>query len=235
MADSKDNPARSAPPTGPATRPKPSGEPAKPPNATGKPPNGPVRLNWPGVPTELRPELIPAGLLDQARKVAKARQWPLYLWGQPGTGKTCAAAWLASRFGAQMDRPPNILFRSFLRICQLAGDCRRRGQAEEDWSGTWITWTRGSLWQRIRAADLLVLDDIGPVEDAGLRREVMHEVLDLRLGRPTLLTGNVLPEDLSALFDDRVASRLTAGHMLEVAGVDRRALGFEQRMTVVGG
>ena len=52
--------------------------------------------------------------------------------------------------------------------------------------------------------------------------EVMQEFLNRRQGKPTVITGNMSIEQIAKVYDDRVASRIAAGTLIEIDGDDKR-------------
>jgi len=84
------------------------------------------------------------------------------------------------------------------------------------------------LLDRARAADPLVLDDIGAADkNSDYGRRSLLTLLDERAdkGRRTIVTSNLSMRELAAHYDDRVVSRILGGcggEVLELSGVDRR-------------
>lgn len=193
--------------------------------------NSPPQVSRPspqGVPPSLRDDLVPEGVINAARDSVARSLWPLLLTGPTGTGKTCAAAVLYQRW-----RGSNPMWRSFPTLCSLLSQCRRNGEASELVLGQTVVYTESQLWHRIAGADLLVLDEIGVRDDGGMRLEAMWRLLELRIGRPMIATTNVAPAGLTTVFDDRIASRLLAGRVVELVGADLRMSGLRSRVSRV--
>jgi DNA replication protein DnaC len=79
-----------------------------------------------------------------------------------------------------------------------------------------------AILRTVEEAALVVLDDIATREPTWAQREALLAILDARAGRPMVLTGNLSIEQLAEVVDDRAASRICAGTIIEVTGKDRR-------------
>ncbi len=80
-----------------------------------------------------------------------------------------------------------------------------------------------SLWRvRIDQPSLLVLDDLGTRKPTESQYEIIFELIDRRQGKPLVVSTNHSPEALGKVFDDRIASRLSAGTVIDFPLVDRR-------------
>ena len=56
--------------------------------------------------------------------------------------------------------------------------------------------------------DLLVIDDLGTSYDSELTKTKLSEIANRRLGKATIFTSNLYPEQISEQIDQRVASRM---------------------------
>ena len=79
--------------------------------------------------------------------------------------------------------------------------------------------------REIDRIDLLCVDDCGIRTDSDPQQATFLEVLNMRRNKPTIVTGNHEPGKLHTVFDSRIASRLMAGTMFKMGGVDRRLQG----------
>lgn len=136
--------------------------------------------------------------------------WPLFLYGPPGTGKTCAVLALTDWVdGAVYETASNLGYR---HQAQITG----RGPA--------VPWDRWKGDDRAAGAcRLFVLDELGTrklVTDT--HYEVVHKLLDMREGHPTIVVSNLTADELSAVYDARIADRLLMGTQFELAGETRR-------------
>lgn len=119
----------------------------------------------------------------------------LIFHGWPGTGKSLLAATIVQAVVAAGGR---ALFRSVpdaVAIVKAAYD-----------GGT----TEAAAYQRLRAPDLLVLDDVGAVKLSEHDVGVLFRVLNARYEdqRPTILTTNLTTTELAAFLGDRITDRL---------------------------
>ena len=131
--------------------------------------------------------------------------WPLYLYGKPGTGKTCAAL-------AFLDfvADPTV----YLTMAELM---ERINAAE------FKADRLEQVFRPILEARCVVLDEIGArerVPDA--HYEALKKILDGRQRRPLIVIGNLDLPGIAKVYDDRITSRLSCGCVREVGGPDRR-------------
>ena len=142
---------------------------------------------------------------EQVRQMLRAVQreaaWPLYIYGNPGSGKTCIAALIYEAFTR---RPMWSRADDFLLECVDRGDGRKALQAKVD--GT----------------PCLFLDDLGVRPPTPPMLQAIFDVLELRKGRPVVIVSNHDLRKLSEIYDERIVSRLSAGTVLEIRGQDRR-------------
>ena len=132
-----------------------------------------------------------------------------------GGGKTCAALCVLDYAGGDYWTAPEI---AEIIIMAQQGRLVRRGSNGCDY-------THGPewLWDRVAATKLAVLDEIGirnTVSDH--QYDCLKRFCDLRASQPTIYISNLGPAELSALYDDRIVSRICAGTMIEVSETDRR-------------
>ena len=142
---------------------------------------------------------------EQVRQMLRAVQreaaWPLYIYGNPGSGKTCIAALIYEAFTR---RPMWSRADDFLLEYVDRGDGRKALQAKVD--GT----------------PCLFLDDLGVRPPTPPMLQAIFDVLEMRKGRPIVIVSNHDLRKLSELYDERIVSRLSAGTVLEIRGQDRR-------------
>jgi len=156
--------------------------------------------------------------------VNRLRRWvqggcssSLYLYGQPGTGKTLltmAASMDAIRQGL------SVIFLTEEHLINMA----QLGRAQND----------GRLErERAKQVRVLVIDDLGQfrINDAVVNE--LFAILNARCPawgpmRPVLVTGNLDPGQLSARYSEAIASRLMGlcgGEYFQLVGRDRRRKG----------
>ncbi len=167
------------------------------------------------IPTVPRnPAKINPALKDSLREIIGGNlPWPLYLWGPAGTGKTCAALCLYDYGGGHYYPMPVLL------------DLLVRTMKERVYYGEGKLFT-DELWELIENTRLVTVDDIGTrTSISDHHYDALKILLDRRDYKPLVLTGNLDPAALATLYDERIASRITAGTVINLAGVDRRIAG----------
>lgn len=72
-------------------------------------------------------------------------------------------------------------------------------------------------------ASLLVLDDLGVRKPSEGMFHLLFDVLEIRSGRPTVITTNKSLDELCSVYvDGRMYSRFAYGRVLQMTGTDRR-------------
>lgn len=153
----------------------------------------------------------PAARREELRAWAAAQAPPfLTLYGANGTGKTWAALALCVEAAHQEMR---VLFRTAIEFLdELRASFDRKDVGVLD------------VERPYKAADLLVIDDLGAQASTGWAEERLFSVIDGRgrAHRPTVLTLNTAARDLG---DPRLTSRVfgdAAAKVLMFGGADRR-------------
>jgi DNA replication protein DnaC len=165
--------------------------------------------------------------LGKVEALAAVLRWStdgggLLLHGAPGRGKThlaIAAVLAACEVGSRAEFWP---FQDLLREMQLRFD------AEDD--------SAQALEARVRAVEVLVLDDVGAEHSrSAWATEVLESLIDHRLARslPTLMTTNLTPTELPRRVGARSADRLQMYRWVECGGESMRAV-LGRRMAEVG-
>lgn len=141
--------------------------------------------------------------------------WPLFLFGKPGTGKTCAALCLL-----------DITQGEYFTVGDLCEKLNQSSMGRLEWSNAGHG---GTLWPEqfrkvyLEKTPLLVLDELGlrdTVSDA--HYEAVYRCVELRTRRPFVVISNHGLERMEKIYDARTVSRLGAGTIVEVTGKDRR-------------
>lgn len=137
--------------------------------------------------------------MDQAYRT---KSWPWYVWGPTGVGKSCAVAALYERW-------PDAIF---LYAPQFI----------PDFVHARVEHRAGGMLNSLRDASLVFLDDVATREMTVPQTEALLLTLEKREGKPLIMTGNLSPQKLGECLDDRIASRICAGVVIEINGPDRR-------------
>ena len=90
--------------------------------------------------------------------------------------------------------------------------------------------SKSGYWKRMQSTGLLVIDEIGTREATGHRFDTLLTILESRKGKPLILTGNLMPDKIATVYDERVLSRIFAGTLVEFTGKDRRFNGAADRI-----
>lgn len=144
------------------------------------------------------------------------KPWPLFLHGEPGSGKTCALMCLVDHCGGGV-------YVTLGDLCRALIDAQHGRTAFYD-LGAGITRTEGELWRDWGNGNVCVLDEIGTREKVSEHHySTLQMALDRRNdpNRPLVVVSNVDLKGSATLYDDRIASRLASGMVIETTG-DRR-------------
>lgn len=137
-------------------------------------------------------------------------EWPWYIHGAAGRGKTFAAAWIYLRWPAGGLCAPTWFDAGTI--------IRALTAARADGGG-------GRITNTVQDAGLIVVDDLGTRDPTGPQLDALKALIDARGSRPMIVTGNLSPEEMAVKLDERIASRLCAGIVIEVKGEDKRMTG----------
>ena len=129
-------------------------------------------------------------------------EWPLYIHGRPGTGKTCLAALFYSAFRRQP------MWRRADELLIEIGTSRTDGY--------------GVLKEKLKHSPCVFLDDLGVRPPTEAMTQAMFDLMELRARKALVIISNHSPDALAKIYDERIVSRITAGTTLEIAGADRR-------------
>lgn len=176
---------------------------------------------------ERRPDGIPNHVRQTIREAsATGIKWPLYLVGNPGTGKTCAGLCIA-------DYCPGAWWVEWPEFWRFVNDVNfRRAETEIRGvlnEGGWrepsatIKWNPARWWRYAERLSCFVLDDLGTGDKAtALQYEALKTLLDRRQKKPLIVTSNVEPLALKDTFDARIVDRLDSGTVVKLSGKSRR-------------
>lgn len=111
----------------------------------------------------------------------------LLFWGTVGTGKSYAAACIANEL---LNRKIPVVMTSFVKVLQVIQD---------------NTETETEFVNRLCAARLLIIDDLGTERNTDYALEKVYNVIDsrYRTGKPLILTTNLNLQDMQMTQDIR--------------------------------
>lgn len=140
------------------------------------------------------------------------KEWPLFLYGDVGTGKTCAGLCLVDNCGG--------MYFTAGDLCQELIDA---GKGILNFKESGHKLYARDIWLAIRAVPVVVLDEVGGRDKVSdFHYDTVKGVLDAREYKPLVVISNLGLEQIAELYDMRITSRLGAGTVVEVAGDDRR-------------
>lgn len=178
---------------------------------------------------DLDESCVSTALMNALRDAFKEKNFPVYVYGAVGVGKSYAAALVYARFTAS-----RVVF---TRFCDLMADCSNadiRGEVEmKPSAGDTCVLTSRAWWKWIEDIDLLVIDEVGTGSPNVYRQELFWKVLECRKRKPTLMTGNLNIDEIQSHFTARISSRFSAGTLIEFVGKDRRADGAGDRSVII--
>ena len=116
--------------------------------------------------------------VDTFQKMMEKSQGLLF-WGNTGTGKSFAAACIAN---ALLEKHISVIMTSMVKVLELAGM-----REDED-----------NVLDRIRTADLVIIDDLGAERGTDYSLEKVYGVIDdrYRSNKPMIITTNLLLKDM---------------------------------------
>ncbi len=183
----------------------------------------PSRPSPKGVPV-INADLIPKWIINKMIEVQSMQAWPVFITGPVGVGKTCVAAHFYCEW------PESAKWNRFSQFCDRTAELLRDGEStfwEED---RCYEYSRESWWDGIGRMGLYVVDDVGVGEPNHDRTEALWSLLESRTRKPLILTSNLDDAGIFKQFDGRIQSRIRAGTMIRLAGIDQRAAGYKQRV-----
>ena len=167
---------------------------------------------------------VDPGLQKTLIKVIAEDNFPLYLFGDQGRGKTCASACLYASFPVSHHKIPRWFRTS--RIIRDIQSCRTNPKRTVLWyvgaDRTPVYLGEKQIVEKVRDSPIVFFDDVGIRDASESVCEIFLELLDARAGRKTVFTGNNPPDELSKIYDGRIASRILSGSCICLKGKDRR-------------
>ena len=141
--------------------------------------------------------------------------WPIYLHGTTGCGKTCTGLVISDYYGGE-----------YTTLADWLSKAIRIEKSQEQWStGFPVSYTE--LWMPWRMAIVTVLDEIGHREDvSGHHYDMLTKLMQYREGRTAIYISNLDLNEIASAYDDRIASRIGSGTVIELSSDgDRRMTG----------
>ena len=141
----------------------------------------------------------------------------LFLWGNPGTGKTFLSTIILTELIAR-----KAVKGKFVKISRtFFGRIRNTFSDKSEDFGMGY-----KIEQELAECELLVIDDFGVQRDSAWEQETLYNLIDARYEaeRLTIITSNSNPEKgLKELSEGRILSRLKEmTNIIELSGTDRR-------------
>ena len=137
----------------------------------------------------------------------------LFLTGAPGVGKTFLSACIAR---VVAERGYSVVYDTFSSIfTKLEDEKFRRDREDTDLAGV----------RRLRECDLLIADDLGTEMTTAFTTSALYELINTRLvmGKKTIISSNLAPEELYRRYSEQIASRLSGEYfVLRLVGSDIR-------------
>ena len=161
---------------------------------------------------------VPKRLLDSQ----DTRNITGFITGPAGVGKSWIAAAMVRKALLAHQKVRFIPITKLLRtIRDSFSDKGNINWQDEDNLGS----TDSEIIEKLLRFDLLVLDDLGAEKTTDFAKQAIYEIIDGRYQamKDTIITSNLSLQDISARFDDRIASRIAGmGKILKLTGKDRR-------------
>lgn len=146
----------------------------------------------------------------------------LYLYGDVGVGKTLGATTILKQYAKKLSDkdvfPELPIF--YISLPDFLNECKRDiGRTREDLVAPTLT-------ERIKSADIAVLDEIGSIKALSeYEKNMLFEIVDARTRemKATIYTSNSDPKKLRTALGKQLFSRIyTASDKIEIIGTDQR-------------
>lgn len=158
------------------------------------------------------PDLIDEAIWSRVIECScRGGPWPLVFTGGVGTGKTCAALCLLDQVKSRQYQTVGSLCEELIAV--FDGQ-REYGQRTDNVTAWWRRWGE---------ADCVVLDELAARDRVSdFHYDTVKRAIDRRIDMPSVFISNLGLDDISKVYDDRIASRLVAGTLIRFDGDDRR-------------
>lgn len=161
--------------------------------------------------------IVPA-LRGALRETIKEGPYPIFLYGGVGSGKTSAmalahATWPGHSYWYRLEE-----FVADITTCRSS----KKRSVTKIHNNLPFDRTETTLWRFTTSEHLWCIDDFGTRTVSAAGFEIVFRLLNERKDKPTVITSNLSPEDIAQLYDERIASRIRGGTVIEVTAGDRR-------------
>ena len=139
----------------------------------------------------------------------------LYLWSkQPGVAKTTMACKLLKTYLAVVCIGNGFRDRAYFAYVPSLLLLAKEFKDEN----------RSTTLEALNTLDLVVLDDIGAVQNSNYDLTILSNIIDTRYrnGKSTIYTSNLSPSNLKDVIGTRLADRVCSDIVLELKGRSRR-------------
>ena len=136
----------------------------------------------------------------------------LLLWGGVGVGKTHLSAAIAYDLIMRDISVHRKTFKELLLSIRATFD---NGKSEQ------------SVYRPLLASKVLILEDVATTgKQSEFAADTLLHVIDKRIEscKPTIITSNLSPENLSKAFGQRIGSRLNTFCVVKLGGIDKRRM-----------
>jgi hypothetical protein len=169
-------------------------------------------------------ERVSKDIVDELRAAIKQRVRSILISGRAGIGKTYA---LAAVFRAMWNwHPPEVAWYRLETIIELMAQCQKSSTGNFVVTGkngaSALHYTRANLVKKWATPRTLFVDDLGTSSLNEFTFPMAFDLFQSRLENTTIYSTNKSIEELTRMYDDRIASRLVDGICITMDGDDRR-------------
>jgi DNA replication protein DnaC len=175
-------------------------------------PAGVARADW---------SHVDSRVADGIRQAVADDNYPILIGGDVGRGKSCMAALIWQSYCRHMQRRPLFFECSALVNHLLESRCDGSTLVRR-WNGELRDYAYRELQIAIDLCPCLVIDDLGVTTLTANQSDALLQAINLRHGKPLVVTTNCTESTLAEMVGERISSRLRAGYAFRLGGPDRR-------------